>query len=45
MLELQAEGMSLKQIEQYCSEVSFEDDGKVQIKESNPLSIKALAQN
>ena len=44
MLELQAEGMSLKQIEQYCSEVSFEDDGKVQIKESNPLSIKALAQ-
>lgn len=44
MLELQAEGMSLKQIEQYCSEVSFEEDGKVQIKESNPLSIKALAQ-
>ena len=44
MLELQAEGMSLKQIEQYCSEVSFEDDGKVQIKESNPLSIQALAQ-
>ena len=44
MLELQAEAISLKQIEQYCSEVSFEDDGKVQIKESNPLSIKALAQ-
>lgn len=44
MLELQAEGMSLKQIEQYCSEVSFEEGGKVQIKESNPLSIKALAQ-
>lgn len=44
MCELKEEGLSIKQIEQYCSEVSFEEDGKVQVKESNPLSIKALSQ-
>lgn len=42
--ELKEEGMSLQQIEQYCSEVSFEEGTGIQIKESNPLSIKALAQ-
>lgn len=44
MLELQEQGLSLRQIEEFCSEVSFEEDGKVKIHEDNPLSIKALAQ-
>lgn len=42
IVELKDEGMSLKQIEQYCSQTSFED-GSIQVKESNPLSIQALA--
>lgn len=44
MLELQEQGLSLRQIEEFCSEVSFEEGGKVKIHEDNPLSIKALAQ-
>lgn len=42
IVELKEEGMTLKQIEQYCSQTSFED-GSIQVKESNPLSIQALA--
>lgn len=45
MLELQSEGMSLKQIEEYCSEVSFQEGNGIQIKESNPLSIQALTKS
>lgn len=41
--ELKDEGMSIKQIQEYCSEVSFEEGKGVQIKESNPLSIQTLA--
>ena len=44
MLELKEKGMTMKQIGEYCSEVSFEEDKGVQIKETNPLSIKTLAE-
>lgn len=43
MIELKNEGMTLKQIKEYCQEVDF-NNGEVAVKESNPLSIKALAQ-
>lgn len=43
MCELKNEGMSIKQIEQFCREVDF-NKGEVVVKESNPLSIQALAQ-
>lgn len=43
MCELKNEGMSIKQIEQFCKEVDF-NKGEVVVKESNPLSIQALAQ-
>lgn len=43
MCELKNEGMSIKQIEQFCKEVDF-NKGEAIVKESNPLSIQALAQ-
>ncbi|MGL5330110.1 MAG: MerR family transcriptional regulator, partial [Peptostreptococcaceae bacterium] len=35
ILELKNDGMSLQQIKEYCSEVSFTENG-IQVKESNP---------
>ncbi|GCD12584.1 helix-turn-helix domain-containing protein [Clostridium tagluense] len=43
ILELKQEGLTLKQIAEYISEVSLEEGEGIQIKESNPLSIKAIA--
>jgi DNA-binding transcriptional MerR regulator len=42
IIELKDEGMTLKQIKEYCEEVDFHK-GEVSIRESNPLSIQALA--
>jgi DNA-binding transcriptional MerR regulator len=39
MIELKEEGMTIKQIQEYCQEVDFEDSKEIQIKENNPLSI------
>lgn len=44
IIELKNEGMTLKQIKEYCEEVNFDENGAVIVKESNPLGIKALAQ-
>ena len=43
IIELKNEGMTLKQIKEFCQDVDF-NEGKAVVKESNPLSIKALAQ-
>jgi len=43
MIELKEEGMTIKQIQEYCQEVSFEDSKEIQIKENNPLSIQTMA--
>lgn len=43
IIELKNDGMTLKQIKEFCKEVDFKN-GEVAVKESNPLSIKALAQ-
>lgn len=43
IIDLKNEGMTLKQIKQYCEEVDF-NNGEIVIKESNPLGIQALAQ-
>lgn len=43
ILELKNEGMSIKQIQEYCQEVDFDSENGIQIKESNPLSIQTLA--
>lgn len=43
MIELKEEGMTLKQIQEFCQEVDFQDSKEIQIKESNPLSIQAIA--
>lgn len=43
IIELKNEGMTLKQIKEFCQDVDF-NEGKAIVKESNPLSIKALAQ-
>jgi hypothetical protein len=44
IIELKNEGMTIKQIQEYAQEVDFNaENGKIQIKESNPLSIQALA--
>lgn len=42
IIELKDDGMTLKQIKEYCEEVDFYN-GEVAIKESNPLSIQTLA--
>lgn len=43
IVELKNEGMSVKQILEYCSKVDFNTENGIQIKESNPLSIQTLA--
>jgi DNA-binding transcriptional MerR regulator len=43
MIELKTEGMTIKQIQEYCQEVDFEDSKEIQIKENNPLSIQTMA--
>lgn len=43
IVQLKEEGLTIKQIGEYCSEVSFQEGKGVQIKESNPLSIQTLA--
>lgn len=43
LVELKNEGMTIKQIQEYCQEVDFEKGGEVTIKENNPLSIQTLA--
>ena len=45
IVQLKEEGLTIKQIEEYCSEVSFQEGNGVQIKESNPLSIQALTKS
>jgi DNA-binding transcriptional MerR regulator len=43
MIELKEEGMTIKQIQEYCQTVDFEDSKEIQIKENNPLSIQTMA--
>lgn len=43
LVKLKNDGMTIKQIQEYCQEVDFETGGEIQIKESNPLSIQTLA--
>lgn len=43
LTELKEDGMTIKQIQEYCQEVDFNNGGEVQIKENNPLSIQTLA--
>lgn len=43
IIELKSEGMTIKQIQEYCQEVDFEDSKEIQIKENNPLSIQTMA--
>lgn len=43
LIELKNEGMTIKQIQEYCQEVDFDTENGIQIKESNPLSIQTLA--
>ena len=43
LTELKEEGMTIKQIQEYCQEVDFENGGEIQVKETNPLSIQTLA--
>lgn len=42
LIELKNEGMTIKQIQEYCQQVSF-DENKIEIKENNPLSIQTMA--
>jgi DNA-binding transcriptional MerR regulator len=44
IIELKNQGMTIKQIQEYCMEVDFDMNNGIQIKESNPLSIQTLAQ-
>lgn len=43
LIELKDEGMTIKQIQEYCQQVDFENSKEIQIKENNPLSIQSLA--
>jgi DNA-binding transcriptional MerR regulator len=43
IIELKNQGMTIKQIQEYCEEVDFENENGIQIKETNPLSIQTLA--
>jgi DNA-binding transcriptional MerR regulator len=43
IIELKEDGMTLKQIQEYCQEVDFQDSKEIQIKENNPLGIQAIA--
>ena len=43
LIELKNEGMTIKQIQEYCQEVDFDNTKEIQIKENNPLSIQTLA--
>lgn len=43
IIELKNDGMTIKQIQEYCAEVDINDNGEVQVKESNPLTIQAMA--
>lgn len=43
LIELKQEGMTIKQIQEYCQQVDFENSKEIQIKETNPLSIKSMA--
>lgn len=43
MIELKEDGMTLKQIQEYCQQVDFEDSKEIQVKENNPLGIQAIA--
>ncbi len=43
LIELKNEGMTIKQIQEYCQEVDFDTENGIQIKETNPLSIQTLA--
>lgn len=43
LIELKQEGMTIKQIQEYCQQVDFENSKDIQIKETNPLSIKSMA--
>lgn len=43
MIELKTEGMTIKQIQEYCQTVDFEDSKEIQVKENNPLSIQVIA--
>jgi len=43
LVELKNDGMTIKQIQEYCQDVDFDNDGEIIIKENNPLSIQTLA--
>ena len=43
IIELKNSGMTVKQIQEYTQEVSFDESTGIQIKESNPLSIQTLS--
>lgn len=42
IIDLKNEGLTIKQIQEYCQEVDFKK-GEVTVRESNPLSIQTLA--
>lgn len=43
IIELKDEGMTIKQIQEYCQQVDFDNSKEIQIKENNPLSIQTMA--
>jgi len=43
IIELKSQGMTIRQIQEYCQEVSFDATTGVKIEEKNPLSIQTLA--
>jgi DNA-binding transcriptional MerR regulator len=43
IIELKSQGMTVRQIQEYCSEVDFDMEKGIQVKESSPLSIQTLA--
>lgn len=43
IVDLKNDGMTVKQILEYCDQVDFDTENGIQIRESNPLSIQTLA--
>jgi DNA-binding transcriptional MerR regulator len=43
IIELKEEGMTIKQIQEYCQEVDFQNSQEIQVKETNPLSMQVIA--
>ena len=43
IIELKDSGMTIRQIQEYCQEVSFDEHSGIQVKETNPLSIQTMS--